>query len=69
MQKVTKIGFIVWFLCAFFYALEFIVRASGNSLFHSYSMAPYSLSPGEIGVLVRHFTGLMWHHNYPRVFL
>ncbi|MGQ4003936.1 MFS transporter [Francisellaceae bacterium CB52] len=50
MQKVTKVGFSVWFICAFFYALEFIVRASGNSLFHSYSMAPYNLSPGEIGI-------------------
>ena len=50
MQKVTKVGFIVWFLCAFFYALEFIVRASGNSLFHDYSITPYNLSPGEIGI-------------------
>ncbi|MFT4694422.1 MAG: MFS family permease [Francisella sp.] len=50
MQRVTKTGFIVWFLCAFFYALEFIVRASGNSLFHSYSIAPYNLSPGDIGI-------------------
>jgi len=50
MQKVTKIGFTAWFLCAFFYALEFIVRASGNSLFHSYSIAPYNLSPNKIGI-------------------
>ena len=50
MQKVTKAGFIIWFLCAFFYALEFIVRASGNSLFYDYSIAPYNLSPGQIGI-------------------
>ena len=50
MQKVTKAGFIVWFLCAFFYALEFIVRASGNSLFHSYSVNPYNLSPSQISI-------------------
>jgi MFS family permease len=50
MQKVTKAGFIVWFLCAFFYALEFIVRASGNSLLHSYSVNPYNLSPSQISI-------------------
>ncbi|AIT09421.1 MFS sugar transporter [Candidatus Francisella endociliophora] len=50
MQKVTKAGFTIWFLCAFFYALEFIIRASGNSLYDSFSATPYNLSSTEIGV-------------------
>ncbi len=50
MQKVTRIGFTVWFLCAFFYALEFIVRASGNSLYHGFLAEPYNLTPEKIGV-------------------
>lgn len=50
MRQVTKLGFLIWFLCTFFYALEFIVRASGNSLFHDYSIAPYNLSSRQIGL-------------------
>lgn len=50
MQKITRAGFIIWFLCAFFYALEFVVRASGNSLYDSFSASPYNLSSTEIGV-------------------
>ncbi|QIW10835.1 MFS transporter [Francisella sp. LA112445] len=50
MQKITRVGFTIWFICAFFYALEFIVRASGNSLYNSFIIAPYSLSPEQISV-------------------
>ncbi|WP_150467894.1 MFS transporter [Francisella sp. SYW-9] len=50
MQKITKIGFTIWFICAFFYALEFIVRASGNSLYNSFIIAPYLLSPEQISI-------------------
>lgn len=35
----------------FFYALEFIIRASGNSLYNDFSIAPYNLSPEQISVL------------------
>lgn len=50
MKKVTKIGFIIWFLCAFFYALEFVIRASSNSLYHDFLTDPYNLSPEQIGL-------------------
>ena len=50
MQKITKVGFTIWFMCAFFYALEFIVRASGNSLYNSFIIAPYDLSPEQISI-------------------
>ncbi|MDE4955437.1 MFS transporter, partial [Francisella tularensis subsp. holarctica] len=47
MQKVTKAVFIIWFICAFFYALEFIIRATGHSLYNDFSIAPYNLSPEQ----------------------
>lgn len=50
MQKITRYGVIIWFVCAFFYALEFLVRASGNSLYDSYTISPYNLSPQQIGI-------------------
>ncbi|MED7788079.1 MFS transporter [Francisella sp. 19X1-34] len=50
MQKITRVGFTIWFICAFFYALEFIVRASGNSLYNSFIIAPYDLSPEQISI-------------------
>ncbi|MDE4986331.1 MFS transporter, partial [Francisella tularensis subsp. holarctica] len=31
--------------------LEFIIRASGNSLYNDFSSAPYNLSPEQISVL------------------
>lgn len=50
MQKITKSAFIIWFVCAFFYALEFIIRASGNSLYHGFTASPYNLSSEQIGI-------------------
>lgn len=50
MQKITRVGFTIWFMCAFFYALEFIIRASGNSLYNSFIIAPYDLNPEQISI-------------------
>lgn len=50
MTKITKTGLTVWFACSFFYALEFIVRASGNSLYSDYMLSPYSLFSGQISI-------------------
>jgi MFS family permease len=55
LTKITKTGLTVWFACSFFYALEFIVRASSNSLYHDYVIAPYNLSPGQISVFSSSF--------------
>ncbi|EET20788.1 sugar transporter [Francisella philomiragia subsp. philomiragia ATCC 25015] len=51
MQKITRAGFTIWFICAFFYALEFIIRASGNSLYNDFSTDPYNLTAEQISVL------------------
>lgn len=50
MQKITRLGFTTWFICAFFYALEFIIRASGNSLYNDFIIAPYNLKPEQISI-------------------
>ncbi|MED7819200.1 MULTISPECIES: MFS transporter [unclassified Francisella] len=43
-QKVTKLGLSIWFICAFFYALEYFVRSSTGALLTEFTQAPYNLT-------------------------
>ncbi|QIW09310.1 MFS transporter [Francisella sp. LA112445] len=43
-QKVTKLGFSIWFICAFFYALEYFVRSSTGALLVNFIEPPYNLT-------------------------
>ncbi|API86009.1 MFS transporter [Francisella uliginis] len=43
-QKATKLGLSIWFICAFFYALEYFVRSSTGALLVGFTNEPYNLT-------------------------
>lgn len=55
MTKITRVGITVWIACSFFYALGFMVRASSNSLYNDYLIAPFSLSSEQINAFSSSF--------------
>lgn len=42
--KVQTLGLGIWFICAFFYALEYFVRSSTGALLDDFMKEPYNLS-------------------------
>lgn len=49
-ERVRVLGLSTWFICAFFYALEYFIRSSGGALFEAYSILPYNMSAEEISI-------------------
>ena len=49
-EKVKVLGLSIWFICAFFYALEYFIRSSGSALFEAYSILPYNMSAEELSI-------------------
>ncbi|MFT4693393.1 MAG: MFS family permease [Francisella sp.] len=49
-DRVKILGLSIWFICAFFYALEYFIRSSGGALFEAYSILPYNMSAEEISI-------------------
>ena len=49
-DRVKLLGVSIWFICAFFYALEYFIRSSGGALFEAYSILPYNMSAEEISI-------------------
>ena len=49
-ERVKVLGLSIWFICAFFYALEYFIRSSGGALFEAYSILPYNMSTEEISI-------------------
>ena len=49
-ERVRLLGMSIWFICAFFYALEYFIRSSGGALFEAYSILPYNMSTEEISI-------------------
>ena len=49
-ERVKVLGLSIWFICAFFYALEYFIRSSGSALFEAYSILPYNMSAEEISI-------------------
>ncbi|AJI73626.1 hypothetical protein FTDG_01650 [Francisella tularensis subsp. novicida GA99-3548] len=42
--RITTLGLSIWFICAFFYALEYFVRSSTGALLDDFMKEPYNLS-------------------------
>ncbi|MDE5005057.1 MFS transporter, partial [Francisella tularensis subsp. holarctica] len=42
--RITTLGLSIWFICAFFYALEFFVRSSTGALLDDFMKEPYNLT-------------------------
>ncbi|APC90897.1 MULTISPECIES: MFS transporter [Francisella] len=42
--KITSLGLSIWFICAFFYALEYFVRSSTGALLDGFMKEPYNLN-------------------------
>lgn len=49
-QRIKFLGLSIWFICAFFYALEYFVRSSSGALYDSFALAPYSMSAAQISM-------------------
>ncbi|KEI35042.1 major facilitator superfamily (MFS) transport protein [Francisella sp. W12-1067] len=49
-EKVKTLGLSIWFICAFFYALEYFIRSSSGALYHSFSISPYNMSAQDISL-------------------
>ncbi|GAB4222855.1 MAG: MFS transporter [Francisella sp.] len=47
-KKITTLGLTIWFICAFFYALEYFVRSSTGALLDEFMKAPYNLTIASI---------------------
>lgn len=42
--RITTLGLSIWFICAFFYALEYFVRSSTGALLDDFMKEPYNLT-------------------------
>lgn len=49
-EKVKALGLSIWFICAFFYALEYFIRSSSGALYYSFSAFPYNMSAEDISL-------------------
>lgn len=54
-KKITAIGLIIWFTCAFFYALEYFIRSSTGALLEDFMASPYSLQSLSVALLSSSF--------------
>lgn len=49
-QRIQTLGITIWFICAFFYALEYFIRSSSGALYDSFTLAPYNMSAVQISI-------------------
>lgn len=54
-KKISTLGFVIWFICAFFYAFEYFVRSSTNALYDHFTMTPYHFDPTTIALFSSSF--------------
>ncbi|QLE79438.1 MFS transporter [Francisella sp. Scap27] len=49
-ERLKALGISIWFICAFFYALEYFIRSSSGALYDSYAVLPYNMSPEQMSL-------------------
>jgi len=55
ITRITRVGLSIWFICAFFYALEYFVRSSTGALKTDFGLAPYGFDDLNIALFSSSF--------------